>query len=335
MRSNFISVKRRCLIQCLALLLPAVASGAGAQMVRGRVMRVGILGSTTSAGWAGQWDAFRGALRELGWTEGRDLVFELRFADNQHERLPRLAAELVASRIDLLVTHGIPGTRAAKTATNTIPILMASVADPVAAGLVASFARPEGNVTGIAFLAQEMAAKRLQLLKEAVPGLSRLAMLSNPRNAAFGKAMFDAMSSAAAALAIQLHVFDAPDPSDYPIAFGQMVARRMEGVAITEEATLIANSPTLASLARQNRLPSVGNIEFAQAGGLIGYGANREAIFRRAAALGDKLLRGTKPADLPVEQPTQFELLIHARTAAALALTMPPALRMRADRIID
>ena len=298
-------------------------------------MRLGVLGSTTAAGFASQWDAFRLGLRELGWVEGRDLLIVWRFADNQPERLPALAAELVGERIDLLVTHGIPGTRAAKAATATLPILMASVADPVAAGLVSSYARPEGNITGIAFLAHELAAKRLQLLKEAMPGLSRTAVLSNPRNAAFSQAMFEAMTASAGALQLQLQRFDAPDPADYAAVFAQMTARRMEAVVITEEATLIGNAPALAGLALKQRLPSFGNAEFAQAGGLLGYGANREAIFRRAAALAGKLLRGAKPADLPVEQPTQFELLLNARTLAGLGMSVPQSIRLRADRVIE
>ncbi len=326
---------RRAVIRSVACLLPAAGLHAEAQTSQSRVMRVGILGTTTATGFASQWEAFRHGLRDLGWVEGRDLAFEWRFADNQHERLPHLAAELVASRIDLLATHGIPGTRAAKGATSTIPILMASVADPVAVGLVASYARPGGNVTGIAFLAQEMAAKRVQLLKEALPSLDRAAVLSNPRNAAFSNAMFEAMSAAAAALQRQLQRFDAPEPGAYEAVFAQMAARRMEAVAVTEEATLIANAPALAVLARQTKLPSVGNIEFAQAGGLLGNGANREAIFRRAAVLADKLLRGAKPVDMPVEQPTQFELLINGRTAAALSLAMPATMRLRADKVIE
>lgn len=301
----------------------------------GRPVRVGILGATTAAGFASQWDAFKQGLRELGWVEGRDLVFQQRFADNQPDRLPPLAAELVALKVDLVATHGIPGTRAAKGATSTIPILMASVADPVAAGLVASFARPGGNVTGIAFLAQELAAKRLQLLKEALPGLQRAAVLSNSRNAAYSDAMFDAMQSAAAKLQVQLQRFDAPDPAQYEAVFAQMAARRLEAVAITEEATFIAQAQRLAALAQQQRLPSVGNKEFAQAGGLIGYGANRDAIFRTAAGMADKLLRGAKPADLPVQQPTEFELVLNARAALAAGLALPPSLRLRADSVIE
>ena len=300
-----------------------------------RPVRVGILGATTAAGFAKQWDAFKQGLRELGWVEGRDLVFEPRFADNQPDRLPPLAAELVALKVDLIATHGIPGTRAAKEATSTIPILMASVADPVAAGLVASFARPGGNVTGIAFLAHELAAKRLQLLKEALPRLQRAAVLSNSRNAAYSDAMFDAMQAAAAALQVQLQRFDAPDPASYEAVFAQMAARRQEAVAITEEATFIAQAQRLAALAQQQRLPSVGNKEYAQAGGLIGYGANRDAIFRRAAGMADKLLRGAKPADLPVEQPTEFELVLNARAAHALGMTLPAPLRLRADAVIE
>jgi putative ABC transport system substrate-binding protein len=321
-------------LQAAAGLLALPIGPALAASPTDRVLRVGILGTTSATGFASQWDAFRNGLRELGWAEGRDIVFEMRFADNQHERLPQLAAELVASRIDLLATHGIPGTRAAKAATSTVPILMASVADPVAAGLVASFARPGGNVTGIAFLAQELAAKRLQLLKEALPGLGRAAVLSNPRNAAFSQAMYDAMSAAAASLRVQLQRFDAPDPKDYAQAFAAMAAQRMEAVAITEEATLIAHAGALATLARQQRLPSVGHAEYAQAGGLVGYGANREAIFQRAAVLADRLLRGTKPAELPIEQPVQFDLVLNARTAAAIGVEVPAPLRLRADTVI-
>lgn len=300
-----------------------------------RPVRIGILGATTAAGFASQWDAFKQGLRNLGWVEGRDLAFEQRFADNQPDRLPPLAAELVALKVDLIATHGIPGTRAAKGATSTNPILMASVADPVAAGLVASFARPGGNVTGIAFLAQELAAKRLQLLKEALPGLQRAAVLSNSRNAAYSDAMFEAMQTAAAALQVQLQRFDAPDPALYEAVFAQMAARRQEAVAITEEATFIAQAQRLAALAQQQRLPSVGNKEYAQAGGLIGYGANRDAIFLRAAGMADKLLRGAKPADLPVEQPTEFELVLNARAAQAIGMALPGPLRLRADAVIE
>jgi putative tryptophan/tyrosine transport system substrate-binding protein len=300
-----------------------------------RPVRLGILGATTAAGFGSQWDAFKAALRQLGWVEGRDLQIEARFADNQPDRLPALAAELVALKVDLIVTHGIPGTRAAKGATTTTPILMASVADPVAAGLVASFARPGGNVTGIAFLAQELAAKRLQLLREALPALQRAAVLSNSRNAAYSDAMFEAMQAVAPGLQLQLQRFDAPDPADYEAVFAQMVARRQEAVAITEEATFIAQAQRLAALAQQQRLPTVGNKEFAQAGGLIGYGANRDAIFRRAGLMADKLLRGARPADLPVEQPTEFELVLNARTAQAVGVVLPGPLRLRADSVIE
>jgi putative tryptophan/tyrosine transport system substrate-binding protein len=322
-------------LQAAAGLLPLPMWPALAASPTGRVMRVGILGATTAAGFGSQWEAFQLGLRDLGWVEGRDLVYELRFADNQPERLPPLAADLVALRVDLLTTHGIPGTRAAKGATATIPILMASVADPVAAGLVSSFARPGGNVTGIAFLAQELAAKRLQLLKEALPGLQRAAVLSNSRNAAYSDAMFEAMQAVAAALQLQLQRFDAPDPLQYDAVFAQIAARRQEAVAITEEATFIAQAGRLAALAQQQRLPSVGNKEFAQAGGLIGYGANREAIFRRAAVLADKLLRGAKPADVPGEQPTAFELVLNARAAQGIGLALPPRLRLQADEVIE
>jgi len=322
-------LRRRHVLSAL-LVWPAV----GLAQTR-RPLRLGILGATTAAGFGGQWEAFKAALRQQGWVEGRDLFIEARFADNQPERLPALAAELVALKVDLIATHGIPGTRAAKGATTTIPILMASVADPVAAGLVDSFARPGGNVTGIAFLAHELAAKRLQLLREALPALQRAAVLSNSRNAAYSDAMFEAMQAAAPGLHLQLQRFDAPDPAQYEAVFAQMVARRQEAVAITEEATFIAQAQRLAALAQLQRLPTVGNKEFAQAGGMIGYGANRDAIFRRAGLMADKLLRGAKPADLPVEQPTEFELVLNARTAQAVGVVLPGPLRLRADSVIE
>lgn len=327
-------IDRRHGLRLLALAPCAVVLGARAQPRAGRLVRVAFLGTATAAGWASQWDAFRQGLHELGWWEGRDVLYETRFAENRMDQLPRLASELVASRIDLLVTHGIPGTRAAKAATSTIPILMASVADPVAAGLVASFSRPEANVTGVAFLAHEMAAKRLQLLKEALPRLGQAAVLSNPRNVAYGQAMFAAMSEAARSMNLQLHLFDAAEPAEYPKAFAEMAARRMEAVAVTEEATLIANANAIAALAQQHRLPSVGNKEFAQAGGLIGYGANREDLFRRAATLADRLLRGARPADVPVEQPTRFEMVLNQRTARAIGANLPQAMALRADETI-
>lgn len=327
-------IDRRHSLRLMALAPCVIALGAQAQSRTGRQVRVGFLGTATAAGWASQWDAFRQGLHEQGWVEGRDVVYETRFAESRMDQLPRLAAELVASRIDLLVTHGIPGTRAAKAATSTVPILMASVADPVAAGLVASFSRPEANVTGVAFLAQEMAAKRLQLLKEALPRLGQAAVLSNPRNAAFSQAMFAAMSEAARAVNVQLQLFDAAEPAEFAKAFADMTTRRMEAVAITEEATLIANATPIAALALQHRLPSVGNAEFARAGGLIGYGANREELFRRAATLADRLLRGARPADVPVEQPTRFELVLSQRTARAIGASLPPAMALRADETI-
>lgn len=329
MASRPLALRRRHLLAALACW-PAV----GLAQTR-RPLRLGILGATTAAGFGSQWEAFKATLRQQGWVEGRDLLIEARFADNQPDRLPALAAELVALKVDLIATHGIPGTRAAKGTTTTTPILMASVADPVAAGLVDSFARPGGNVTGIAFLAHELAAKRLQLLREALPALQRAAVLSNSRNAAYSDAMFEAMQAAAPGLHLQLQRFDAPDPALYEAVFAQMVARRQEAVAITEEATFIAQAQRLAALAQQQRLPTVGNKEFAQAGGLIGYGANRDAIFRRAGLMADKLLRGAKPADLPVEQPTEFELVLNARTAQAVGVVLPGPLRLRADSVIE
>ena len=300
-----------------------------------RPARIGLLGASTATGFASQWDAFRSALRELGYVDGRDVAYEERYADDRTDRLPQLAAELVAARVDVLVTHGIPGTRAAKLATTTIPIVMATVADPVAAGLVASYARPGVNVTGISFLAHEMAAKRIGLLKEVLPGLETVAVVGNPRNPAFMQAMLAAMVEAARAQNLRLTLFEPAEAPAYAAAFEAMARQRLQAVAITEEATLISNASVLAALAAQHRLPSVGNAEFAQAGGLIGYGANRHEMFRRAAAVVDRLLRGAQAAELPVEQPTRFELVLNQRAAHAVGVTLPRAVMLRADRVIE
>lgn len=306
---------------------PAQAQPAGQR-------RVGLLGMTSLAGYATRWDALRQGLNALGWIAGRNLTFVERYADGDLQRLPALAAAILAERVDVLVTHGIPGTRAARQATQAVPIVMAAVADPVAAGLVAAYARPGGNITGLAFRAEEMAGKRIQLLKEALPRANRVAVLSNPRNPLFSSAMFDAMRAVAVQLGITLQRFDAGDPVQYPQVFAEMASRRQDAVAVTEEAAFNANVAALAQLALRHRLPAVGTKDFCDAGGLVGYGADFNAMFERAAVVVDRLLRGAKAGELPIEQPTRFEMAANLRTASALGLELPEVLLLRADTLL-
>lgn len=312
-----------------AALLP-LASYARARGIR----RIGLLGMTSATGYAAKWGAFRQGLKARGWVDGKQIEFIERFADGQLERLPSQAVELVDAGVEVIVTHGIPGARAARQATQTVPIVLAAIADPVAAGLVTSYARPGGNMTGMAFLAHEMAAKRMQMLKEALPRATRVAVLSNPRNPLFSQAMFDAMQAAATPLGLTVQRHDAADPSQFARVFDDISARRPDAVALTEEAMFNAHVGPLADLALQHRLPSVGTKAYCDAGGLVGYGADFTAMFGRAALVVDRILRGARAGDLPIEQPTRFELAANLRTAQALGIVLPNALLLRADSLI-
>lgn len=296
--------------------------------------RIGLLGMTSASGYAARWRAFRQELAAFGWVEGRQIEFVARYADGQLERLPALAAELVAAPVEVLVTHGIPGGRAAQNATQTLPIVLAAVADPVSVGLVASYARPGGNTTGTAFLAHEMAAKRMQLLKETLPRASRVTVLSNPRNPIFSQAMFDAMQDVAAPLGLTLARHDMPEPARFAKAFDEIAERKPDALAVTEEAMFNAHVGPLAELALQHRLPSVGTKDYCDAGGLVGYGADFNALFERAAHVVDRILRGARAGELPIEQPSRFELAANLRTAKALGIEVPDDLLLRADAVV-
>ena len=306
---------------------------ARAQQSAGKV-RIGFLGSATAAGSAKAIDQLRTGLRELGYVEGQNVVIEFRWADERYDRLPRLVRELIATPVDLLITHGTPGTRAARQATSTIPIVMAISGDAVATGLVASLARPEANVTGSTFFLPELNAKRLEVLKEACPSISHPTALSNPDNPV-SRPIIPAMQSAATALSLTLGVARAQGPGEFDRAFEAMVGSHVDSVVVTEDGEFAANFQTIAALALQRKLPSIGAKEYAEAGGLIGYGANILALYRRAAYFVDRILKGAKPADLPVEQPTRFDLVINLKTARALGLTVPPTLLARADEVIE
>ncbi|MBI3626261.1 MAG: ABC transporter substrate-binding protein [Candidatus Rokubacteria bacterium] len=299
-----------------------------------KVHRIGFLGAASSSGYASLVEAFRQGLRDLGYVEGKNIVIEYRWAEGRYDSLPDLAAELVRLNVEVIVTHGTPGTLAAKQATKTIPIVMAVSGDAVATGIVASVARPGGNITGSTFFFPEINAKRLELLKEAVPRASRVALLLNPDNPSMGPVL-KAVEAAARSLKVQLHQFEVRSPDEFAGAFSAMTKRRAEAVAIIDDAVLIAHAGRIADLAVKSRLPTIGFREYADVGGLMAYAVNFPDIWRRAAVFVDKLLKGAKPADLPIEQATKFELIINLKTAKALGLTMPQSLLIRAEHVIQ
>jgi putative ABC transport system substrate-binding protein len=279
-------------------------------------------------------EALRAGLRDLGYLEGKNVVIDYRWAEGKYDRLSDLAGELVRLRVDVLVTHGTPGALAAKRATTTIPIVVATSADAVASGLVESLARPGGNITGSTYFIPELNAKRLEIFKEPFPHTSRMAVLVNPDNPAMVP-IIQAMEVTARSLKMGLQQFPVRGPNEFDGVFSAMTKSRVDAVAIIEEPMFQANAGVLAGLAMQKRLPSAGFKEFAEAGGLLGYGVDIVGLFRRAAYFVDKILKGAKPGDLPVEQPTTFELVINLKTAKALGLTIPQSLLLRADEVIQ
>ena len=327
-------MRRRELITLLGGAVAAWPLAARAQQSASRVPRIGFLGSATAAGSAKAIDELRMGLREFGYVERQNIVIEFRWAEDRYDTLPQLVRELIATPVDLLITHGTPGTRAARQATSTIPIVMAISGDAVATGLVSSLAKPEANVTGSTFFLPELNAKRLEVLKEACPSISHPTALSNPDNPV-SKPIIPAMQSAAAALSLALGVARAQGPSGFDRAFEAMAGSRVDSVVVTEDGEFAPSFRTIAALALQNRLPSIGAKEYGEAGGLIGYGANILALYRRSAYFVDRILKGAKPADLPVEQPTKFELVFNLRTAKALGRTIPETFLVRADEVVE
>ena len=283
-------------------------------------------------------EAFRQGLRDLGYVEGRNVVIEIRDAEGKYERLPALAAELVALKVDVILVGSTPTALAAKQATKTLPIVFVSVADPVASGLVTSLARPGGNTTGLATLIPELVGKCLEQLKQAVPGVGRVAVLWQP--GALGerteKDILKEAEIAAGALGLQLQVVEARGPADFDRAFSDMTRARAGALTVLPTPMFVSERRRLVDLAAKNRLPAVYVWrEFVDAGGLMAYGPNLADLWRRAATYVDKILKGAKPADLPVEQPTKFELVLNLKTAKALGLTIPPSLLQRADELIQ
>jgi putative ABC transport system substrate-binding protein len=320
-----------------SLVVFAASRAAGAQQM-GKVYRIGFLGIANASSWASQIAALRRGLHELGYEEGKNLVIEYRWADEDFDRLPKLAAELVSVKVDLIVTHGTPGSRAAKEATTTIPIVMAAVGDPVRSGLVTSLPRPGGNLTGNSILEFDLAFKRLQLVKEVVPNTSRVGLFEVPGTqiGAGAEAAARDVDNAAASLGMRVHRFGIREPNDLTSAFATMVKERTDALIVRLDATLVVHFGEIARLAVQYRLPTVGSAkQFVEAGGLFAYGVNVDETYRHAAVYVDKILRGAKPADLPIEQPTKYVLAVNLKTAKALGLTIPQSLLLRADEVIQ
>jgi putative ABC transport system substrate-binding protein len=327
---------RRAFIGTLAGGLVAAPLVAEAQQAA-KVARIGLL-ATNRAVAPRHVDAFLQGLRDLGYVEGRNLVIEYRDAEGKLERLPTLAAELVALKVDVIVAATTPGALAAKQATKTIPIVFAVAADPVTDGLVASLARPGGNVTGSSYLGTDLIGKLLELLKQAVPGVVRVAVLRQPSFVPerTEKDIQRGAEVAARALGLQLHFVEARGPDDFERAFLDMTKARAGALMALGGNMFFSERRRLVNLAATNRLPGVyGLREYVDAGGLMSYGANQVDLFRSAATYVDKILKGAKPGDLPVEQPTKFELVINLRTAKALGLTIPRPLLQRADEVIQ
>lgn len=322
------------LISILVLgLLPGLLA-AEAQLTT-KVPRIGYLAGRSLFAFPGRLEPFRQGLHELGYVEGENIVIEYRWAEGKFQQLPRLAAELVRSKVDVIVTAGSAATRAAKKATTTIPIVMAQDPDPVRNGFVASLARPGGNITGLSRLAPELSGKQLELLKEIVPDLSRVAIFGTSARPGNRPAVRE-VELAAAAFGFRVQYLDILGPKDIEPAFQAANKERADAVVMMVAGFVATpNKERIAELAVQSGLPTVYfRREDVEAGGLMSYGVNMAALDRRAAAYVDKILKGANPADLPIEQPTTFELVVNLKTAKELGITIPPSMLYRADKVI-
>ena len=321
-------------ITALFLSMLAAAVAAEAQQVA-KVRRVGMLLPVSPAVAAHNTEAFRQGLRERGYVEGQNIAIECRFADGRIEPLSDLAVELVRLKMDVIVTWGTPAARAAKQATGMIPIVMAAANDPVGNGLVASLARPGGHITGATAGSPELSGKTLELLKEVAPKIPRVAVLWNPDNPAL-VAMLNAVKAAGGALSVQIQGLAVRDPEEFDSAFAAITRERAGALLVLHEHLFLTHRDRILDFAVRTRLPVMyERREYVDAGGLMSYGVSFRDNFRRAAAFVDKILKGAKPADLPVEQPMKFEFVINLKTAKALGLTIPPTLLFQADEVIQ
>jgi putative ABC transport system substrate-binding protein len=328
-------VDRRTFISGMTVGLLAAPRAVEAQSA-GNVYRVGYLSATSKTSSPGILEAFRQGLRELGWVEGQNIVVEYRWAEGRLDRLPDLAAELVRLRVDVIVASPTPGALAAKSATRTIPIVAVSLTHPVELGLVASLARPGGNVTGLSYsVGADIFGKDLELLKEVAPRVRRVAVLSNTDSPARPLTIKN-VNAAARSLGLQLQLVEARGPEGFDGAFAAMAKERAGALLVVQDPAFIPHRARLIDLAAKNRLPSIFTQRAdAEAGGLMSYGPSLSDLYRRAGTYVDKILKGAKPGDLPIEQPAKFELIVNLKTARALGLTIPQSLLQRADQVIE
>jgi putative ABC transport system substrate-binding protein len=325
---------RRVFIAAAAGGLLAAPLTAEAQLPS-KVPRIGFLATNAPAEYPDLFEAFRQGLRDLGYVEGQNITIEYRWAEGRVERFSDFAVELVGLKVDVIVATSSPLALAAKNATRTIAIVFATAADPVGSGLVAGIACPGGNVTGFSLLAPETVARQMQLLKEAVPTASRVAVLSNPANS-YTALLVKETEAAARSLGVRVQSVGLREAAALDSAFSAITKERPGALFVLFDPVLLGHRRRIAEFASRNRLPAMyPHREYVQAGGLIAYGADLRDNFRRAATYVDKILKGAKPADLPIEQPTKFELVINLKTAKALGRTIPPSLLQRADQLIE
>ncbi|HKA43146.1 MAG TPA: ABC transporter substrate-binding protein [Burkholderiales bacterium] len=301
---------------------------------QGKLRRIGFLGPAALSATAHRVEGLRAGLRELGYVEGKNIAIEFRFADGKYERLPELAAELVRLKVDLIVTHGTPATQAAQQATATIPIVIATITDPVASGVVASLRQPGKNVTGVMVFTQELNEKRLEMLRQVFPNAKRVAILANADNVSM-KSLAPALEATGKALKLEVKRFDVRSPDEFEKAFSAMAAARVDAVVPIEDAMLFTNDQALADQAAKRRLPLIAWKEAAEKGGFLAYGVDFPDMFRRSASYVDRILKGARPADLPMERSTKFELLVNMKTARSLGIKLPQSVLVRADRVIE
>jgi putative ABC transport system substrate-binding protein len=309
---------------------PIVARG---QQQSDRISRIGFLAFSSSDRAVRFSDMFREGLRDLGYVEGKNINIESRYADGDNDRLPTLANELVRAKVDVIVTYAT-GVTAAQRATSIIPIVMATYADAVAVGVVSSVAHPGGNITGLTFFVSELMAKRPELLKQIVPSMAKAGVFllrDNPSSAS----ILEVMGATASALNVELHPFEIRTPTEFENVFSVLSDKRINALVVVDHAFFIDNAETIATLAIKHGIPSAGTLEFAANGALIGYGVNFPEMFRRAANFVDKILKGEKPGDIPVEQAATFRSVLNLKTAKSLGLEVPPSLLVRADEVIE
>jgi putative ABC transport system substrate-binding protein len=325
---------RRRFISAVTVSLLAAPLAAQAQQV-GKVYRVGFLGNSTAALEANLVGPFREGLRDLGYVEGQNIAIEYRWAEGHYERFPALIAELIALKVDVIVTAGTPASLAVRKATTSVPLVMVAVGDPIGVGLVASLARPGGNSTGLTSIAPELEGKRLELLREVVPRLSHIAVLWNPDNPFHAGSLKEARA-AAQVLGIKMQPLGVRVSEDFPAAFAAILKERPGALLVLADRLFLHNRARIVDFEAKHRLPGVyAYRELVEAGGLMSFGPSYAGMHRRAAYFVDRILKGAKPADLPVEQPAKFELVINLKAAKALGLTIAPSVLQRADQIIQ